>query len=155
MKEFYSQEATKFERVTGYEDAFIPARKTEYSAGYDIACYEDTTIQPDCVVLVKTGLKCLMPNHTHGQLHLRSSVGIKYPVCLANGVGIIDEDYYNNESNEGHIQVPIFNYGKEPITFEKGMTIAQLIIVPYTTLQEEEVLITVRKGGFGSTDENV
>lgn len=155
LQETYKDELSKFETVTGFEDAKIPERKTQHSAGYDIACYEDTTIQPDCVVLVKTGLKCSMPNMTHGQLHLRSSIGIKYPVCLANGVGIIDEDYYNNESNEGHIQVPIFNYGKEPITFEKGTTIAQLVIIPYAILNKDNVHNVERKGGFGSTNENI
>ena len=149
----YKEKQTKFETITGFEDAKLPERKTQHSAGYDIACYEDTIIQPDCVVLVKTGLKCSMPNLTHGQLHLRSSIGIKYPVCLANGVGIIDEDYYNNEDNEGHIQVPIFNYGEKPITFEKGTTIAQLVIIPYAILDIDNVKKVTRKGGFGSTNE--
>ena len=149
----YKEKQTKFETVTGFEDAKLPERKTQWSAGYDIACYDIVTIQPNCVELVKTGIKCCMPNNTHGQLHLRSSIGIKYPICLANGVGIIDEDYYANEDNEGHIQVPIFNYGKEPITFEKGTTIAQLVIIPYAILDVDNVKKVTRKGGFGSTNE--
>ena len=153
--ETYKDELSKFEAVTGYEDVEMPERKTQWSAGYDIACYDTVTIQPNSVELVKTGLKCKMPDHTHGQLHLRSSIGIKYPICLANGVGIIDEDYYGNESNEGHIQVPIFNYGKDPITFEKGTNIAQLVIIPYAILNIDKTRKVLRKGGFGSTNENV
>lgn len=33
MKEFYSQEATKFERVTGYEDALFPPEKQSIPRG--------------------------------------------------------------------------------------------------------------------------
>ena len=46
LQETYKDELSKFETVTGFEDAKIPERKTQHSAGYDIACYEDTTFQP-------------------------------------------------------------------------------------------------------------
>jgi dUTP pyrophosphatase len=34
---------------------------------------------------------------------VRSSSPLKYWIMLANGVGIIDADYYNNPDNEGEI----------------------------------------------------
>lgn len=34
---------------------------------------------------------------------VRSSQGFKYNVRLCNQVGIIESDYYNNETNEGHL----------------------------------------------------
>jgi dUTP pyrophosphatase len=37
------------------------------------------------------------------QLALRSSTPKKKGLMLANGIGIIDADYYNNSDNEGHI----------------------------------------------------
>ena len=36
----------QFERVTGYEDADLPVRKTEYAAGYDIKPYENGVVLP-------------------------------------------------------------------------------------------------------------
>ncbi len=54
-----------FEIAKGFEDKEInlPVRKTKYSAGYDIECAEDVTIEPfdgGNPVLVKTGLKAYM-----------------------------------------------------------------------------------------------
>jgi dUTP pyrophosphatase len=34
---------------------------------------------------------------------VRSSTPKKKGLILANSIGIIDEDYYNNPDNEGHI----------------------------------------------------
>ena len=45
-------------------------------------------------------------------LFVRSGTGFKYNVRLSNQVGIIDADYYNNESNEGHMFVAFTNHGK-------------------------------------------
>lgn len=79
-----------FETVTGYEDAWIPRRKTEYSAGYDVKPYESGFVMPRETKLIKTGIKCKLNYDEYLQLHLRSSVGIKNNIILANGTGIID-----------------------------------------------------------------
>ena len=92
----------QFERVTGYEDADLPERKTEYAAGYDVKPYETGVVLPHQTKLIPTGIKCRLNYDEHIQLHLRSSVGINNDVMLANGTGIIDADYYNNDDNEGH-----------------------------------------------------
>ena len=43
------------------------------------------------------------------QLQVRSSLPLKHWLILANGVGIIDRDYYNNPDNEGHIYFQLIN----------------------------------------------
>lgn len=48
----------KFETVTGYEDAWLPRRKTEYSAGYDVKPYKSGFVMPRETKLIKTGIKC-------------------------------------------------------------------------------------------------
>ena len=83
----------EFEQVTGYHDAIMPTRKTEFSAGYDLACYHSGSVKPGEVKLLETGVKCKVNPDEYIQLHLRSSVGIKNSVMLANGTGIIDADY--------------------------------------------------------------
>ena len=35
---------------------------------------------------------------------------MKKGLILANNVGIIDSDYYNNEDNDGHILIPLYNF---------------------------------------------
>ena len=59
--------------------------------------------------LVSTGMKCKLDPGTFLQLSVRSSSPLKYWLMLANGVGIIDADYYNNPDNEGEIFLQIYN----------------------------------------------
>ena len=48
-------------------------------------------------------MKCKIPDGYYLELSVRSSTPLKHWIILANGVGIIDADYYNNPSNEGEI----------------------------------------------------
>ena len=41
----------------------------------------------------------------------RSSGPLKRRLILPNGVGIVDADYYDNDSNEGEIFFQLINYG--------------------------------------------
>lgn len=100
--------------------------------------------------LVSTGLKCKLPEGTYLELSVRSSTPLKYWLILANGVGVIDRDYYNNESNEGEIFLQLINLSPFPIKIQKGDLIGQAIVKPYLTL-EGDCASGVRTGGFGST----
>ena len=101
--------------------------------------------------LVSTGMKCQLDPGTYLQLSVRSSSPLKYWLMLANGVGIIDADYYNNPDNEGEIFLQIFNLSPFNIQIKKGEAIGQGIIVPYG-VTEDDVAINERVGGFGSTN---
>jgi dUTP pyrophosphatase len=72
-------------------------------------------------------------------------------LILINSVGIIDKDYYNNESNEGHIQVLLYNYGKETVTIQKHERVAQGIFMTFLKADNEPNQHAKRLGGFGST----
>jgi dUTP pyrophosphatase len=100
--------------------------------------------------LVPTGMKCKLDPGTFLQLSIRSSSPLKYWLILANGVGIIDADYYNNPDNEGHIYFQLINLSPFPIKIQKGEAIGQGIILPYGITENDDVL-TERVGGFGST----
>ena len=69
---------------------------------------------------------------------------------MANGVGIIDGDYYNNSDNEGEIFIQLINATPIPILIKKGDKIAQAIIKSYYTTENDET-IEERTGGLGST----
>ena len=101
--------------------------------------------------LVSTGMKCQLDPGTYLQLSVRSSSPLKYWLMLANGVGIIDADYYNNPDNEGEIFLQIFNLSPFNIQIKKGEAIGQGIIVPWG-ITEDDVAINERVGGFGSTN---
>ena len=142
-----------FEVVSSFEDAQInlPQRTTAESAGYDIECAETVTINPGEVKIVPTGIKAFMAYNEFLAIHIRSSIGIKRHIMLANCTGIIDSDYYNNEDNEGHILLGLYNLGTEAVTLEKGERVAQGIFTKYLVANDDEAN-GIRRGGIGSTN---
>ena len=100
--------------------------------------------------LISTGMKCKLDPGTFLQLSVRSSSSLKYWLMLANGVGIIDADYYNNPDNEGEIFLQIYNLSPFNIQIKEGEAIGQGIILPYG-VTEDDVSTGERTGGFGST----
>lgn len=100
--------------------------------------------------LVSTGVKCKLEPGTYLELSVRSSTPLKHWLLLANGIGIIDADYYNNESNEGEIFLQIINLSPFNIMIKKGEAIGQGIIKPYLTTDSDKHG-GLRTGGFGST----
>src|SRR5690606_13288847 len=142
----------KFEIIEAYKDKNIniPRRATKHSAGYDIETAEDITIAPSQIVKIPTGLKVTMPEDEALFVYPRSSLGIKLNLIMSNAVGVVDSDYYNNKDNEGHLLIPILNFGKEVVHLKKGDRIAQGIFHKFYTT-EDDVVTTTRTGGFGSS----
>lgn len=142
--------------VNSYKNIVIPERKTVQSAGYDfIWQFENTNLPSGESVVVPTGIKvCMSGVHCNTFLGIlpRSSVGFKYKVILANTMGIIDADYYNNQQNEGHIFIKLVNDGDKTFTLEKGKGYAQGIFIPYC-ITDDDSAFGERIGGVGSTDE--
>lgn len=101
-------------------------------------------------VLVPTGVKCQLDPDCYLELSVRSSTPLKYWIILANGVGIIDADYYNNPDNEGEIFFQLINLSPVPIRLHRGDIIGQGIIKRYVTT-DDDAATGERVGGFGST----
>ena len=108
---------------------------------------KETKIKP---TLVSTGVKCKLPKGKYLELSVRSSTPLKYWLILANGVGIIDGDYYNNPDNEGEIFFQVINMGAFPIRLKRGDIIGQGIIKKYE-ITDDDAAGGERTGGFGST----
>ena len=100
--------------------------------------------------LVSTGMKCELDPNTYLELSVRSSCPLKHWLILANSVGIIDADYYNNPDNEGEIFFQMINLSPFDILLRKGDIIGQGIIKPYLTTEDDNAS-GQRTGGFGST----
>ena len=145
-----------FEVVKGYEDKGInlPVRKTAHSAGYDVEAAEDCVIPAfklgQAPTLVKTGLKAYMPEDEYLMLCNRSSNPKKKGLVMANSIGIIDSDYYENPDNDGHFMFAFFNIKAEDIEIKKGDVIGQAIFQKYLTVDNDKAE-GERVGGFGST----
>lgn len=145
-----------FEIIKGWENKNInlPIRKTAYSAGYDTEAAEDTIIPPfklgNKPTLVKTGIKAYCQEDEWIMVANRSSNPGKKHLVLANGIGIVDADYYENEDNDGHIMFAYFNMSDKEIIIKKGEVIGQLVFMKYLPVDNDNAK-GARKGGFGST----
>ncbi len=145
-----------FEIAKGWEDKDIhlPQRSTAHAAAYDIEAAEDTLvpvfhpgIQP---TFIPTGLKAYCQPDEYYMVANRSS-GAGKGLVMANGVGIIDADFYGNPTNDGHFSIVVYNVADHDILVKKGQRIAQLIFQKFLTV-DDDTATGVRRGGVGSTD---
>ena len=80
---------------------------------------------PGCKpTLIPTGLKAYCMDDECYLLLNRSS-GPKKGFILANSVGLIDADYYENPDNDGHFYFAYFNCSDHDIEVKKGDVISQ------------------------------
>lgn len=135
-----------------YDSIKVPARATKGSAGYDFYSPIDLNIVPNTTVKIPTGIRCVMKRSWVLNVYVRSSLGFKYCLNLANGTGIIDSDYSNSD-NEGHIFIKLKNYGDKDCKIKRGDGFAQGIFLKYGLTKDDNVTAN-RNGGFGSTNEN-
>ena len=145
-----------FEIAKGFENQGInlPVRKTKNSAGYDIEAAEDTIIPAFKLgqkpTLVKTGLKAYCEPDEFYMLCNRSSNPGKRGLVMANSVGIIDSDYYENPDNDGHFMFAFYNFFDHDVEIKKGEAIGQAIFMKYLKIDDDDAQ-GERTGGFGST----
>ena len=134
------------------EDALdipLPSYATDHSSGLDLRCCEPVTLQPHEVMLVPTGLAIEIPEGFEGQVRPRSGLALKHGITCLNSPGTIDADY------RGELKVILINHGKEPVAFERGARIAQLVIASYERVEIRSVETLAESnrgsGGFGHT----
>ena len=127
----------------------LPTRGTSNAMAYDFYSTGEWRIPPNAVVKVWTDVKAYMQNDEGLLLNVRSSMGGKF--MLANTIGMIDMDYYSNESNDGNIGIFLRNISNETQVINKGDRIAQGVFIKYLTADNGNT-DNVRTGGFGSTN---
>ena len=126
-------EYDKYSNIGNYDEIVLPQRQTKKSAGYDFYLPYDIIFEKGKVTTVYTGIKAQMEEDEFLGIFVRSSIGIKKGLNLANEVAIIDGDYYNNLSNEGHIMLAVRNLNDFDVELKKGDRIAQGIFVKFYT----------------------
>jgi len=139
------------QQLSGNSDLPLPQYQTEHAAAVDLpaAVRESMTIQPGQIVLVPCGFSMAIPVGFEAQVRPRSGLAIKSGLTVVNAPGTIDADY------RGEVKVGLINLGKEAVTIERGMRIAQLLVAPVSRVvwQAVETLpeTTRGTGGFGHT----
>lgn len=146
-----------------YEMAQLPEYQTLHSAGADFFCAEEVVV-PSMISLLKegveikptlvhTGIKACMKEDEVLELYNRSSNPNKRGLILANSVGVIDADYYNNPDNDGEIMFAFYNFSSEAVTIKVGERIGQGVFKKFLRPDKGlRVKNKVREGGHGSTN---
>lgn len=138
-------------RLPGTEDLPLPVRMTDEAAGFDLraAVASPVVVPPGDICLVPCGFAMAVPRGYEAQVRPRSGLASRHGVTLVNSPGTIDSDY------RGEVMVPLINHGRAAFTIERGMRIAQMLVLPVPPVHLVEVDAldeTVRGvGGFGHT----
>ncbi len=133
------------------ENAIIPTRGSAYAAGYDLYAALDAPVMIGAGETVKigTGLSIAVPEGYFGAIFARSGLAAKEGLRPANCVGVADSDY------RGEYIVALHNDSAVTRTVTSGERIAQLVVMPYLSVEfeEAETLSETERGegGFGST----
>lgn len=130
----------------------LPQRGTSRSAGYDLCTPVEIRIAPrGCSKIIFTDIKAYMLADEVVCTHVRSSIGMKKGLVLANTTGIIDSDYYSNPDNDGNIGFMLRNLTDEEVVIEAGERVIQAIFTKYLAIDNDEPKSEKRLGGVGST----
>lgn len=131
-----------------HPNAVIPKYAKAGDAGLDLVATEIIN-EEVFQITYGTGLAMEIPEGYVGLVYPRSSIR-KYNIFLTNSVGVIDSGY------RGEIQATFYKTrGVASHKYEVGDKIAQIIIVPYPSIEfieVDELSETERgTGGFGSS----
>lgn len=132
------------------DSAIIPTRGSDDAAGCDLYAPKGGSwvIPPHATVKVGINLAFEIPRGTFAAIFARSGLATKHGLRPANCVGVCDADY------RGEYIVALHNDSDESYTVQGGDRIAQIVILPFLSIDEfvpaDELTETERgDGGFG------
>ena len=126
-------------------------RMTEHAAGFDLAAAVATSrkLKRGEIALIPCGFAMALPIGYEAQVRPRSGLASKHGITMINAPGTIDADY------RGEVHVPLINLGQAPFVIERGMRVAQMVVLPVPpveVVEVDELDETDRgHGGFGHT----
>ena len=98
-----------------------------------------------------TGLVIQVPAGHFLGIFARSSTPLKKGLMVANGVGVIDQDYCGPADE---VKIQVLNFTAAPVQVAKGDRIAQGLFIPVARADWQEADGDLRdgsRGGFGAT----
>src|SRR6185436_10975907 len=113
----------------------LPQYQTPGSAGFDLAANADLVIAPGTIALVPTGLVIQVPPGHFLGIFARSSTPLKKGLMVANGVGVIDEDYCGPADE---VKIQVLNFTAAPVHVARGDRIAQGLLIPVARADWQE-----------------
>lgn len=133
----------------------VDSKKPEYQrlgdAGCDAYVSETVIIPAGKTKLVPLGISLAIPVGYEVQMRLRSSISLKTPLRLANGIGTIDAGYRDQ------LYAIIDNISSADFEVEKGTRLVQLVLskveqIEWEVVEDVKNIGKNRGGGLGSTD---
>lgn len=136
------------------DKAVFPIRAHEGDAGIDLTCVnitQEINEAGQLIIVYHTDIAVEIPEGYVGLLFQRSSVANK-SIIMTNCVGVIDSGYRGEIMGKFRSTTDVV-----PAIYKPGEKFAQLVIVPYLSVELEEsaeLSETERgEGGYGSTDD--
>ena len=127
-----------------------PERAYAGDAGLDLAACERVELAPGARAVVGTGLAVAIPDGYAGFVQPRSGLAARHGITIVNTPGLVDSGY------RGELRIILLNTdAADAFVIERGMRIAQLVVVPVPEFEllEVEELPESERGvrGFGSS----
>ena len=129
----------------------LPTYHTLGSVAFDLYARKNIKIAPWKPTIIPANVIIEVPKGFFLLLASRSSTPIKKNMIVANGIGVIDQDYHGDKDEIG---VQVLNFSDKEVTVERGERIAQALLVQVAKVVEFEVVDSIKRqsrGGFGST----
>jgi len=131
------------------KDLPLPEYKTRGAVAFDLMARADTVIPARSIGYVPLNVAMTIPAGHMILLAARSSLH-KKGLMMANGVGVVDEDFCGNGDE---YKAALYNFTDSAVAVSRGDRIVQAILKPYEKADWDEVddLERETRGGFGTT----
>ena len=129
----------------------LPDYQSPGAAGFDLASSRDVDVAPHTIALIPTGLVIRAPEGHFLGIFARSSTPLKRGLIVANGVGVVDEDYCGPNDE---VKIQVLNFTNETVCVKQGDRIAQGLFIPILRAEWRDSDSDLRegsRGGFGAT----
>ena len=126
--------------------AKMPSKAHDIDAGFDLFTPERIVVRAKDSAVINTGVHIEIPRGYVGFLKSKSGLNVH---CGITGEGVIDAGY------TGSIVAKLYNNGYEPVVFEEGQKIIQIVFLPIPEVELEltDSFESTERGdnGFGSS----
>ncbi|OGK35373.1 hypothetical protein A3A93_04805 [Candidatus Roizmanbacteria bacterium RIFCSPLOWO2_01_FULL_38_12] len=129
----------------------LPKYQTSGSVAFDLYARKNVKVPPWKPTIIPANVVIEVPKGFFLLLASRSSTPLKKNLIVANGIGVIDQDYHGDEDEIG---VQVLNFSGKSVNVARGERIAQALLVQVAKVVEFEVVDSIKKqsrGGFGAT----
>lgn len=130
-----------------------PAYQTPGAVGLDLYARVPAggvLIPPGGMAVIPCNVIVEVPDGYAALLFARSSLPLRTGLMVANGVGVVDQDYCGPDDEVGCVA---YNPTPAPVRVERGQRLAQLVFaaIARAELERVERIDRQTRGGFGST----